>query len=138
MIASENWVAPEDYKVYCFNGEPKYVMVCVGREKGGHPKFYYFDTNWTLARISQDSIAAPEDFYLEKPKCFDKMLDCSRKLAKPFPFVRADFYVAGEKLIFGELTFTPSGGLDSARLRTTDELMGSLVDLQYGIGSEQG
>jgi len=138
MIASENWVAPEDYKVFCFNGEPKYIMVCVGREKGGHPKFYFFNTDWTLARISRDSIAAPEGFSIEKPQCYDKMIEYSRKLAKPFPFVRADFYVAGEKLIFGELTFTPSGGLDSNRLPATNKIMGSLVDLQYGIGSERG
>ncbi len=132
MIASKGWIAPEDYKVYCFNGEPKYIMVCAGREKGGHPKFYFFDLDWNLARINPDSKNAPSDFQLDKPKCLDKLIECSKKLSKPFPFVRADFFIVGEQLYFGELTFTPAGGLDSNRLRETDIMMGNLVDLNYG------
>ena len=131
MITSKGWIAPEDYKVYCFNGEPKYVMVCVGREKGGHPKFYFFDLDWNLARINPDSKNAPSDFKMDKPKCLDKLIECAKKLSKPFPFVRADFFIAGEQLYFGELTFTPAGGLDNNRLRETDIMMGNLVDLNY-------
>ena len=131
MISSEKWIAPKDYKVYCFNGCPKYIMVCVGRENQGHPKFYFFDENWVLARINRDSKSAPPDFSLPKPKCFDKLIDCAKKLSKPFPFVRADFYIVNDKVYFGELTFTPSGGLDSNRLKETDLLMGSMVNLKY-------
>ena len=32
MLVNKKWVAPYDYKVYCFNGIAKYIMVCVGRE----------------------------------------------------------------------------------------------------------
>lgn len=129
MIASKDWIAPEDYKVYCFHGMPKYILVCVGREKNGHPKFYFFDSNWNLARINKDSKNAPIGFSLEKPSCLNEMFECSRKLSKPFPFVRVDFYVVQDKLYFGELTFTPSGGIDSARLPETDLMMGKLIDL---------
>ena len=132
MIASKGWIAPEDYKVYCFNGEPKYIMVCVGREKGGHPKFYFFDLEWNLARINPDSKNAPDGFMLDKPRCLDKLIECSKKLSKPFPFVRADFFIVGEKLYFGELTFTPGGGLDRNRLKETDIMMGNMVELNYG------
>ncbi|MBO5928303.1 MAG: hypothetical protein J6Q32_05585, partial [Clostridia bacterium] len=127
-VNSKNWVAPEDYKVYCFNGEAKYVMVCVGREKG-HPKFYFVDRNWELARINRDSINAPEGFKLEKPKCADKLFECAENLSKPFPFVRADFYIVKDKVLFGELTFSPAGSLDVSRLPQTDILMGSMLKL---------
>jgi hypothetical protein len=127
------WVAPEDYKVYCFNGEPKYTLVCVGREldtsKGIKPKFYFYDENWELARINRDSIAAPEDFKMEKRPGMDQLLEYARKLAQPFPFVRADFYVLNGKVYFGELTFTPSGGMDPNRLPETDLMMGKLLKL---------
>ena len=122
-----------DYKVYCFNGKPMFTMVCLDRDLG-HPKFYFFDNDWNLARINKDSKNAPEDFTMEKPKCLDKLLDCATKLSNPFPFVRADFYVLGSDVYFGELTFTPSGGLDSNRLKETDIMMGSLVDIQYTQG----
>lgn len=125
---SEKWKAPEDYKVFCFNGEPEYVMVCVGRENG-HPKFYFFDKEWNFTRLSTDGKAAPENFTLEKPKCLDKLLEYSRKLTKAFPFVRADFYIENDKVYFGELTFTPSGGMDNKRARDVDEYFGSLLNL---------
>lgn len=137
MIIQSGWVAPEDYKVYCFNGVPKYILVCVGRENDGHPKFYFFDAAWNLARINKDSIAAPENFSLPRPGCLDKLLDCAARLAKPFPFVRADFYVVNDRVYFGELTFTPSGGLDGNRLPETDRMMGDLVDCDY-CGERKG
>lgn len=130
MISTNDWVAPEDYKVYCFHGTPKYIMVCVGREKGGHPKFYFFDHEWKLARINRDSINAPDGFSIEKPACFDKLMDSARKLSKPFPFVRADFYIVDNDVYFGELTFTPAGGIDGNRLPETDIMMGNLIDLK--------
>lgn len=131
MITSSDWIAPEDYKVYCFNGMPKYTMVCVGREKGGHPKFYFFDNEWNLARINKDSINAPADFHMDKPQCLQKMLVSASKLSKPFPFVRADFYIVQDKVYFGELTFTPSGGLDANIPSEMDEMFGNMIDLKY-------
>lgn len=131
MKNTDCWVAPEDYKVYCFNGEPKYIMVCVGRKHGMRPKFYFFDSKWNLARINADSKKAPQNFTMEKPKCLEKVLQHAKKLAEPFPFVRADFYIVGEKVYFGELTFTPAAGMDSKRLPETDIMMGRLVDIHY-------
>lgn len=120
---------PEDYKVYCFHGKPEYVMLCVGREKG-HPKFYFLDREWNLARINRDSKAAPEGFRIEKPECLEDIFTYAQKLSKPFPFVRVDFYVVDGRVYFGELTFTPAGGLDSARLPETDIMLGNMVNLE--------
>lgn len=123
LIASKKWVAPEDYKVYCYHGKAVYIMVCIGREKGGHPKFYYFDRNWKLMMFNPDAKNDPH-ISIPKPACFDKMLEYAEKLTKPFPFVRVDFYCVGERLIFGELTFTPSGGMDTDNFPEADLEMG--------------
>lgn len=121
--------APDDYKIYCCNGKPEYVMVCIGRDKGV-PKFYYFDTKGNLQRnMSLDGIEAPQDFSYTIPKGWDKMIEYAKILSKPFPFVRADFYLSDEKVIFGELTFTPAGGLDNNKLPYTDKLLGNLIKL---------
>ena len=130
MIVPTGWVAPKDYKVYCFNGKAKYVMVCVGRENDGHPLFFYYDCDWNKLPYSQDAIDHP-DFIVKKPKCLDYLFECAEKLSKPFPFVRADFYLVNDRVYFGELTFTPSGGLDSQRLSNVDMLFGKMVDLKY-------
>lgn len=122
-------VLPEDYKVYCFNGIPKYILVCEGREKGW-PKFYFFDSDWNLARINKDSINAPTNFSLPKPDGIDEIFNYAKVLSQDFKFVRVDFYYVNGKVYFGELTFSPSGGFDVYRLPETDLLFGNLLNLK--------
>lgn len=128
-LKPESGILPSDYKIYCFNGVPQYILLCVGRDKDEHPKFYFFDNNWKLARINKDSINAPADFDYPKPNCFEKLLRCAEALSKPFEFVRADFYVVNNKVYFGELTFTPAGAMDRNRLPETNVLFGELLNI---------
>ena len=127
-IEGDNNNAPDDYKFYCFNGEAKYVMVCVGRDKG-KPKFYFFDKDWNHQPLSRDSKAVTAKFSVPKPACIDDMFHYASILSKPFPFVRVDFYQSHGRPIFGEITFTPAGGFDFNRLPETELLFGSLVTL---------
>lgn len=124
---------PRDYKVYCFHGRPLYILVCEGRGLQ-RTQFYFFDSDWSFCPITRDGLAVPADFSVEKPVCLDEMLACSARLSEPFPFVRADFYEVEGRLVFGELTFTPSGALDTARLPETDMMFGRLLKLP---GEEQ-
>lgn len=119
---------PEDYKFYCFNGKAKYVMICVGRDIG-RPKFYYYDAEWNLARINKDTKNAPENFYIPKPKRLHEMFQYAENLSQPFPFVRIDFYNLDGKVIFGEMTFTPSAGMNYNWLEEMDLMFGSLLKL---------
>lgn len=121
-------VLPTDYKVYCFNGEPKYIMACEDRA-AGETHFFFFDNEWKFCPITHDGLMEKEDFTLPRPKHFEKMLDYAAKLAEPFPFVRVDFYDVANELVFGELTFTPSAGLDTNRLPETELLFGNLLKL---------
>ncbi len=120
--------APTDYKIYCFHGEPLYILVCLEREKG-KPKFYFFDYAWNFCPITRDGQAAPAGFTLPRPDRLEDMLEHAQRLAAPFPFVRVDMYDINNQLVFGELTFTPSGGLDTARLPETDRMFGELLRL---------
>ena len=129
FLDTHNNAAPDDYKIYCCNGKPYYVMVCIGRDKG-RPKFYYFDCEGILQReMTRDGLEAPADFQYEKPQGWNEMICYAETLSAPFPFVRTDFYLVDGKVVFGELTFTPAGGLDSRKLEYTDKLLGDLIDL---------
>lgn len=120
----------DDFKVYCCNGKPTYVMVCVGRSNIEDPKFYYFDSNGAFKReFSQDGLNAPENFIYNIPEGWDKMINCAENLSKPFPFVRCDFYILSGKVYFGELTFTPCAGLDKDKLYIVDKLIGEQIKL---------
>ncbi|MEX3019856.1 ATP-grasp fold amidoligase family protein [Kluyvera sp. STS39-E] len=128
-IENKNGGYPDDYKFYCFNGEPHAVMVCQGRENG-IPKFYYFDMGWNLLPYSIDSLdAINNNYHIEKPDGFDAMKSYAKQLSTDFKFVRADFYLLNAKVLFGELTFTPSAGLDVDRLEQTDIGLGDKLDI---------
>lgn len=129
-IETQDGLAPADYKVYCCNGQPAYVMVCIGREQDKNPKFYYFDLQGRLQReMTQDGLDAPTDFKYDIPQGWKQMIDYARRLSAPFPFVRTDFYLENGKVIFGELTFTPAAGLDTGKLPYTDKLLGDMIKL---------
>lgn len=119
-------VLPEDYKFYCMNGRAEFIMICVGREKGGHPKFYFYDREWKFYPFEEK-----EDPHIEKPELLDKALEYADKLSKPFPAVRTDLYLFDDKIIFGELTFTSAGGLDTGVSEEGMKIMGDMVDLNY-------
>ena len=128
LIETEDGELPFDYKLYCFNGVPDCVLVCTNRESG-NPVYYFFDKDWTLKRYNKLGLEAPADFTLPKPLNYDKLFDYAAKLSKPFPFVRADFYLEFGRITFGELTFTPGAGMDKGRLPSTQILFGNMVNL---------
>nr|WP_054756821.1 ATP-grasp fold amidoligase family protein [Liquorilactobacillus satsumensis] len=60
-----------------------------------------------------DGRQAPKNFNIPpKPVYLDQMLKAAHTLSEDFKFVRTDFYIANNKLVFGELTFSPSAGMD--------------------------
>jgi len=129
FIETEDGNSPVDYKFYCFNGVAKYVLCCLGRGQGNKPEFYFFDKDWQLQRLNKMGIDAPEGFTIPKPEGMDKLFEYAEALSKPFPFVRADFYLEKGKAYFGELTFTPGGGFDRGRLPSSDLIFGQMVKL---------
>ena len=131
LIETESGSLPVDYKLYCFNGFAHCVLVCIGRDTSGHgTKYYFFDRNWNLLRYNKTGKDAPLGFTIPKPQGVDLLFEYADKLSKPFPFVRADFYLEKANVIFGELTFTPCGGFDVNRLPEAQSLFGKMVKIR--------
>ena len=95
-----------DYKFFCYDGEPKYIIVDVDRYIGHKRDFY--DCAWNNLHITSDCPAV--DRAIQKPDNLDEMLDVARKLSADFPYVRVDLYSVDGKVYFGELTFYPWSG----------------------------
>ena len=117
-----------DYKVHVFGGEPKFILVCADRFEGSGLTEDFYTPDWEhmdLRRPGIPNAVKPQ----EKPELLEQMLDCARKLAVDFPFVRADFYVCGGKLYFGELTFYPASGMVAFDPPQWDETFGSWLQL---------
>lgn len=109
LIETNNQEEIKDYKVFCFNGKPKLIQVDIDRHTNHKRNIYDCEWNWIDL-----SILYPKDKNLIEPKPFllEKMLDLSAKLSEPFPHVRVDWYISGDKLILGEMTFYHGGGYE--------------------------
>ena len=115
-----------DYKVLCFNGEPKLIEIHKGRFSGHHTQDFY-DVNWNKTEFEQleDPLS---DEIMQKPVFADKMLELSRTLAENIPHVRIDWYYTGGKLLFGEITFFDGSGF-CPFIDNQDEILGSWLTL---------
>lgn len=102
---NEDKLMPEDYKIYCFNGKPRFLLVCLEREIGLELEWYDFD--WNIFDIG----AKPNKRKAKRPDSLEKMVEYAERLSKPFPFVRIDFYDRAGEPILGELTFSPMYGM---------------------------
>jgi hypothetical protein len=129
-IEGSNSEIPEDYKLYCFNGVAKYIMVCNTRESG-RTQFYFFNRDWEFCPVYRDSMYGNENFFMDKPQGIDKAIFYAENLAKPFPFVRIDFYLSDGKPILGEMTFAPSGGFDVSKA-IEDPILAKERELLFG------
>lgn len=96
----------EDFKILCFNGEPKYIIVDKDRYIDHKRNFYTLD--WIRENVTTDHEQFDEEY--PKPKNFERMMEIAKKLSEDFPFVRVDLYNLDGKIYFGELTFYPWGG----------------------------
>lgn len=96
----------EDFKILCFNGEPKYIIVDKDRYIDHKRNFY--DTDWNRVSVTTDHEQFETPY--PKPKNFDEMLRIAKVLSEDFPFVRVDLYNLDGKIYFGELTFYPWTG----------------------------
>lgn len=97
-----------DYKVFCFNGQPKFMFVATGRASGD-TRFDFFDMEYNSLNVIQHYPAA--DVIPHKPDQFDLMKKLAAELSQGIPQVRVDFFVANGKVYVGEFTFYHFGGV---------------------------
>jgi hypothetical protein len=113
LLAEENQTSDflTDYKFYCFNGEPLYVLVCYGRTKTSVILDDYTIDWKRLPEVSvQTSRHLKGSRTIERPKSYNKMIDICKKLGEGLPFVRIDFYEINASPVFSEMTLTPAAG----------------------------
>lgn len=124
-----------DYKFMCFNGSAKYLQINHDFEGKHYVDFY--DVDWNKVPFTYGSYHR-SDFVLGKPPRFDDMRRIAEELAAQFPFVRVDFYNPDARIILGELTFFPGGGLWPLNPQETgyDAILGAelrLPDANYNL-----
>jgi len=117
--------SPYDYKIFCFNGHPRFVQVDTDRFSEHRRSFY--DLNWQQLPFGLEYPV--ESRVLPRPIGFDKMIVIAKKLSQQFPFVRCDLYDCDGKVYFGELTFYPGKGTERFDPLKADTDIGKMLSL---------
>lgn len=117
---------PYDYKLYCFNGKPKIVLVCSSREK--ELKLNYYNLKWQELPYGKEEYRNKEE--IKKPSKLNDMIKMATKLSKDFPFVRIDFYQYQNKAILGEMTFTPAQCTATYYSKTGEKELAKLLNIE--------
>lgn len=125
-LSDKNGNPPMDYKIYCFNGIPKLIQVDIDRFGKHKQNFYDCDWNFRDVRIWCEN---DKNTMIDKPINFDKMLEISTILSKPFPHVRVDLYNLDGQILFGELTFFHLNGYMPFIDKELELEMGEWLDL---------
>lgn len=127
-ISSVQFGDLKDYKIFCFNGRPRFLKVDFNRESCHRANYY--DLQWNL--LTMGECVCPPDFeHIEtRPVNFDKMIEVAATLSEGHKFVRVDLYNIAGKIYFGELTFFPASGFGFFLTPDQDSYLGKLLDLK--------
>ncbi len=117
-----------DYKIHCFNGVPKFILVCQDRFSGAGLTEDFLTVDWERIPVKRPNIPLAQTLP-EKPGQLSKLLELSEKLSKDIPFVRVDFYIIDNQIYFSELTFFPTSGFAPFEPEEYDEIFGKYLDL---------
>ena len=134
LLIDTNGQVPSDYKLHFFDGKFEFLQVDLDRFILHKRNIYDQDWNllpftWSILDENNDPIWG-NGRHLERPKNLEFMIALGVKLAKPFPYVRVDFYILDEHIYFGELTFHHGGGLEHFTPGEWDLFYGKKVPLR--------
>ncbi|EHZ2905746.1 hypothetical protein CIR72_RS05135 [Vibrio parahaemolyticus] len=131
LLEDERGRIPNDIKIHCFNGEPKFIYLSVDREGGNYRNIY--DVNWNVLDFSWTRKGKDITKFnikpMSKPELLDEALSIARKLSSEFKYLRVDLYFVNGKIYIGELTFHQGSGYDRILPYEWDEKLGELLDL---------
>lgn len=123
---NEDGFFPMDYKIHCANGKPVYIQCCLERSEKDAGRRVIYSIDWKdLHYVIQDEHYTDKD--IPCPKHLKEMLEYAAVLSKGLKYARIDFYDTDSRVIFGEVTLTPMGGLLSYFTTEALQVMGNAI-----------
>jgi len=108
VLANQDGSPILDYKFYCFNGRVEFINIVDNSR--GIPLMYIYDNEWNQLRFSLYNRFINSD--IRRPSKLEEMVKIAENLSSEFDFVRIDLYlIDNERIVFGEYTFFPGGGM---------------------------
>ncbi len=124
-MVDESGTELKDYKIFCFDGEPKVMFIATDRPHD--TRFDFFDMEFNHLPFTNGHPNADRE--LKKPDGFEEMIELSRTLSKGIKQSRIDFYDINGKVYFGEITFFHWSGLIPFEPEEWDYTLGSYINI---------
>jgi hypothetical protein len=121
-IFAEERLENIEYKISCFDGEPKFLKVLIGLKPDRRSRF--FDLDWNTFEVAEINPNFPRDM-ISRPANLTEMVEISRRLSRGFDFLRVDLYNIHNRIFFGELTNYHNGSVNAFHPREYDYKFGS-------------
>lgn len=119
----------QDYKFYCFNGEPHYCQVI--RDRSTQETIDFYDMDWNhMPFVGLNPECKNGATPVPCPVNLEDMKRVCRELAKDIPFARIDLYEVSGKEYFGEITLYPAGGFGTFTPSEWNMKLGDLLKLE--------
>lgn len=129
FMVDESGTELKDYKIFCFNGEPRYCQVISDRNTD--EKIDFYDMHWKrlVGLVGLNDKVHNSEYAIPCPESFEDMKQMASLLAKSIPFSRIDFYEIKHQAYFGEITFFPATGFGNFNPREWNVKMGDMITL---------
>lgn len=122
-----------DWKIHCFNGEPKVLFYASDRYTPGEKlKFDWYDMDLNHLPVKSKGYENASKVIAPFPE-WEQMKEVARKLSKGMPYVRVDLYLINHRIYFGELTFFHDGGAVALEPNEWEKTFGSWIELPEKI-----
>lgn len=116
---------PNDYRIYCFSGEPR-LLSLTRDHLGPDPTGTLYDVEFRMLPVRHvGSRNRPVAVQGEPPPNYRDMLEIAHTLSAGTDFLRVDLYNLAGRIVFGELTNYPAGGVRKYDPRSFDQTLGS-------------
>lgn len=107
FMVDESGTELKDYKFFCFDGDPKMLLIVSGRGNDQRQDFYDMDFNLLPVQRKEHPNSGINRVV---SRGFYEMKLIAEKLSAGIPHVRVDLYDINGKIYFGELTFFSGSG----------------------------
>ena len=127
LLKNHEGEIPNDFKFWCINGRVELIQVDVSRFSN-HRRLL-LDRNWK--KIPVRLVHEIPDAEIATPSNLQEMIKSAESLAESVDFIRVDLYDLGDRVVFGELTNYPGGGLEKFKPAEFGLHLGSLLKLDH-------
>lgn len=116
-----------DYKFFCFDGKPEFLLVSTDRSSDKQTCGDFFDMDYQhlpFHKKHPNAAVIPA-----KPRNFGEMRELAARMSAKLPAVRIDLYDVNGKIYFGEYTFFSASGFGPFYPNEWDEKVGAMLPL---------